>query len=152
MKKRINSVPKYTLKRISTEEEWDVTCPFDDLARMLEDDDIINMIKNAIEIDIIIQKLKDGYLDDGLTKLKKIRSIKPKSTLNKNYSLSNIKYLLLNNDIDKLNINDKFLNNLKYFFGEYCIFDNYIFQNGKLIRKSIDNKPIESKKIQLIKK
>ena len=30
------------------------------------------MIKNAIEIDIIIQKLKDGYLDDGLTKLKKI--------------------------------------------------------------------------------
>jgi hypothetical protein len=92
------------------------------------------------------------YSDQNLTKLKKIRSIKPKSTLSKNYSLSNIKYLLLNNDIDKLNINDKFLNNLKYFFGEYCIFDNYIFQNGKLIRKSIDNKPIESKKIQLIKK
>ena len=30
------------------------------------------MIKNAIELDIIIQKLKDGYLDDGLKKLKKI--------------------------------------------------------------------------------
>ena len=30
------------------------------------------MIKSAIEIDIIIQKLKNGYLDEGLKKLKKI--------------------------------------------------------------------------------
>ena len=30
------------------------------------------MAKNAIEIDIIIQKLKDGYLDEGLKKLEKI--------------------------------------------------------------------------------
>ena len=37
-------VPKYTLKRISTEEEWDVVCPFDDLARMLEDDDIVKVL------------------------------------------------------------------------------------------------------------
>ena len=30
------------------------------------------MIKSAIEIDIIIQKLKNGYLDEGLKKLEKI--------------------------------------------------------------------------------
>ena len=30
------------------------------------------MIKNPIEIDMIIQKIKDGYLDDGLKRLKKI--------------------------------------------------------------------------------
>lgn len=37
-------MPKYTLKRISTEEEWDVTCSFDDLAQMLEDDDITKVL------------------------------------------------------------------------------------------------------------
>lgn len=37
-------MPVYTLKRISTEEEWDVNCSFDDLAQMLEDDDIIKVL------------------------------------------------------------------------------------------------------------
>ncbi len=37
-------MPVYTLKRISTDEEWDVNVPFDDLARMLEDDDIIKVL------------------------------------------------------------------------------------------------------------
>lgn len=33
-------VPKYTLRRKSTGEEWDITVPFDELARQLEDEDI----------------------------------------------------------------------------------------------------------------
>ena len=37
-------MPVYTLKRISTEEEWDVNCSFDDLAQILEDDDIIKVL------------------------------------------------------------------------------------------------------------
>lgn len=38
-------MPVYTLRRKSTEEEWDVNIPFDDLAQMLEDDDIIRVLK-----------------------------------------------------------------------------------------------------------
>ena len=37
-------MPKYTLRRISTNEEWDVTCSFDDLAQYLEDDDIVKVL------------------------------------------------------------------------------------------------------------
>ncbi len=37
-------MPTYTLKRVSTGEEWDVSCPFDDLAQMLENDDIIKVL------------------------------------------------------------------------------------------------------------
>ena len=37
-------MPKYTLKRISTNEEWDVTCSFDELAQYLEDDDITKVL------------------------------------------------------------------------------------------------------------
>jgi hypothetical protein len=38
-------MPKYTLKRISTGEEWDVTCSFDELAHHLSiDDDIVKVL------------------------------------------------------------------------------------------------------------
>jgi hypothetical protein len=37
-------VPTYTLKRVSTGEEWNVHCPFDDLAQMLEDDDVVKVL------------------------------------------------------------------------------------------------------------
>ena len=33
-------MPVYTLRRKSTQEEWDVNIKFDDLAQLLEDDDI----------------------------------------------------------------------------------------------------------------
>ena len=33
-------MPKYTLRRISTGEEWDINVLFDELARQLEDEDI----------------------------------------------------------------------------------------------------------------
>ena len=33
-------MPVYTLRRKSTQEEWDVNVKFDDLAQLLEDDDI----------------------------------------------------------------------------------------------------------------
>jgi hypothetical protein len=37
-------MPLYTLKRISTGEEWDVNVPFDDLAQILEDADIVKVL------------------------------------------------------------------------------------------------------------
>lgn len=37
-------MPVYTLKRLSTGEEWDVNVPFDDLAQMLEDDDVVKVL------------------------------------------------------------------------------------------------------------
>jgi len=37
-------MPKYTLKRISTGEEWDVTCSFDELAQHLEDPDVTKLL------------------------------------------------------------------------------------------------------------
>lgn len=38
-------MPLYTLRRLSTEEEWDVNCSFHDLAPILEDDDIVRVLK-----------------------------------------------------------------------------------------------------------
>ena len=37
-------MPTYTLKRVSTGDEWNVVCPFDDLAQMLEDDDVVKVL------------------------------------------------------------------------------------------------------------
>lgn len=39
-------MPKYTLKRLSTGEEWDVNVPYDDLAQHLEDDDVVKVLSS----------------------------------------------------------------------------------------------------------
>jgi hypothetical protein len=40
-------MPKYTLRRISTNEEWDVNCSFHELAPILEDNDIVKVLSTG---------------------------------------------------------------------------------------------------------
>ena len=37
-------MPTYTLRKVSTGEEWDVSCSFHELAPMLEDDDVVKVL------------------------------------------------------------------------------------------------------------
>ena len=67
------SVPKYTLKRISTGEESDVTCSFDNLAQHLEDDDITKVLSTPAFASNTVSNLRragSGW-QDVLGKIKK---------------------------------------------------------------------------------
>lgn len=66
-------MPKYTLKRISTGEEWDVTCSFDDLAQHLQDDDVTKVLSTPAFASNTVSNLRragSGW-QDVLGKIKK---------------------------------------------------------------------------------
>jgi hypothetical protein len=66
-------MPIYTLRRISTEEEWDVNCTFHELAPMLEDDDVIKVLsvpKIVTGVGNLNSKTDDGW-KDTLGRIKK---------------------------------------------------------------------------------
>lgn len=66
-------MPTYTLRRISTGEEWDVNCSFDDLAQQLENDDIIKVLstpKIVTGVGTLHGKVPDGF-KDKLNQIKK---------------------------------------------------------------------------------
>ena len=66
-------MPTYTLRRVSTGEEWDVNCSFHDLAPMLEDDDVIKILstpKIVTGVGSLQSKVPDGF-KDKLNQIKK---------------------------------------------------------------------------------
>lgn len=66
-------MPTYTLRRISTGEEWNVNCSFHDLAPMLEDKDIIKVLstpKIVTGVGSLYSKVPDGF-KDKLNQIKK---------------------------------------------------------------------------------
>jgi hypothetical protein len=66
-------MPIYTLRRISTKEEWDVNCTFHELAPMLEDDDVIKVLsvpKIVTGVGNLNSKTDDGW-KDTLSRIKK---------------------------------------------------------------------------------
>lgn len=66
-------MPIYTLRRISTEEEWDVNCTFHELAPMLEDDDVIKVLsvpKIVSGVGNLNSKTDDGW-KETLGRIKK---------------------------------------------------------------------------------
>lgn len=68
-------MPTYTLRRVSTGEEWDVNCSFHDLAPMLEDDDVVKVLsvpKIVTGVGSLHSKVPDGFKD-------KLNDIKKKS-------------------------------------------------------------------------
>ncbi len=57
-------MPIYTLRKVSTGEEWDVNCSFHELAPMLEDDDILKVItppKIISGTGGVLSKTDDGW-------------------------------------------------------------------------------------------
>jgi len=66
-------MPKYTLKRKSTGEEWDVNVPFDELARLLEDDDITKVLSTPSFASNTVSNLRraGGEWQDHLNRIKK---------------------------------------------------------------------------------
>jgi hypothetical protein len=57
-------MPIYTLRKVSTGEEWDVNCTFHELAPMLEDDDILKVItppKIISGTGGVLSKTDDGW-------------------------------------------------------------------------------------------
>lgn len=68
-------MPTYTLKNIKTEEEWDVRCSAEELMPLLEDDDIIRILKmpNIVSgVGNLHSKVPHGFRD-------KLNDIKSKS-------------------------------------------------------------------------
>ena len=66
-------MPTYTLRRVSTGEEWDVNCSFHELAPMLEDEDIIKVLstpKIVTSVGTLHGKIPDGF-KDKLNQIKK---------------------------------------------------------------------------------
>ncbi len=66
-------MPIYTLRKISTGEEWNVNCTFHELAPMLEDDDIIKVLsvpKIVSGVGSNLSKTDDGW-KETLGKIKK---------------------------------------------------------------------------------
>lgn len=66
-------MPIYTLRKISTGEEWDVKCSFDDLAQILEDDDVMKVLstpKIVTGVGTLHSKVPDGF-KDKLNQIKK---------------------------------------------------------------------------------
>ncbi len=66
-------MPIYTLHKISTGEEWDVNCPFHELAPMLEDDDIVKVLsvpKIVSGVGNLNSKTDDGW-KETLGRIKK---------------------------------------------------------------------------------
>jgi len=66
-------MPKYTLKRKSTGEEWDVSVPFDELARLLEDEDITKVLSTPSFASNTVSNLRraGGEWQDHLNRIKK---------------------------------------------------------------------------------
>ena len=66
-------MPKYTLKRLSTNEEWNVSCSFDDLAQYLEDDDVVKVLSTpAFASDTVSTLRRAGSeWNDHLSRIKK---------------------------------------------------------------------------------
>ncbi len=66
-------MPTYTLKRISTGEEWDVNVPFDDLAQILEDDEITKVLATPSFVGSTTTNLRraGGEWQDLLGRIKK---------------------------------------------------------------------------------
>ena len=57
-------MPIYTLRKVSTGEEWDVNCSFHELAPILEDDDILKVItapKIISGTGGVLSKTDDGW-------------------------------------------------------------------------------------------
>ena len=66
-------MPIYTLRKISTGEEWDVNCTFHELSPMLEDDDVIKVLsvpKIVSGVGSNLSKTDDGW-KETLGKIKK---------------------------------------------------------------------------------
>lgn len=66
-------MPIYTLRKVSTGEEWEVNCSFHDLAPMLEDDDVIKVLsvpKIVSGVGTLHGKVPDGF-KDRLNQIKK---------------------------------------------------------------------------------
>jgi hypothetical protein len=66
-------MPTYTLRRVSTGEEWDINCSFHDLAPILEDDDVIKVLstpKIVTGVGSLQSKVPDGF-KDKLNQIKK---------------------------------------------------------------------------------
>lgn len=65
-------MPTYTLRKLSTEEEWDVNVTYDELKQILEDDDIVKVLstpKIVTGVGSLHGKVPDGFKD----KLKQIK-------------------------------------------------------------------------------
>ena len=65
-------MPTYTLRKLSTKEEWDVTITYDELKQILEDDDIVKVLstpKIVSGVGSLHAKVPDGFKD----KLKQIK-------------------------------------------------------------------------------
>ena len=88
------------------------------------------MIKSAIEIDIIIQKLKNGYLDEGLKKLKKI--IITNSNKNLIYKLFASVYFKKKNWENSIQYYKKILSFEDKKFGIYNNIGVALFNSGKI--------------------
>jgi hypothetical protein len=66
-------MPTYTLRKVSTGEEWDVNCSFHELAPMLEDDDIVKVLsvpQIVSGVGTLQSKVPEGFRD----KMKHIKS------------------------------------------------------------------------------
>ena len=65
-------MPTYTLRKLLTEEEWDVNVTYDELKQILEDDDIVKVLstpKIVTGVGSLHGKVPDGFKD----KLKQIK-------------------------------------------------------------------------------
>lgn len=65
-------MPIYTLRKLSTEEEWEVNVTYDELTQILRDDDIVKVLstpKIVTGVGSLHSKVPDGFKD----KLKEIK-------------------------------------------------------------------------------
>ena len=65
-------MPIYTLRKLSTEEEWEVNVTYDELTQILEDEDIVKVLstpKIVTGVGSLHSKVPDGFKD----KLKEIK-------------------------------------------------------------------------------
>ena len=65
-------MPIYTLRKLSTEEEWEVNVTYDELTQILEDEDIVKVLstpKIVTGVGSLHSKVPDGFKD----KLKQIK-------------------------------------------------------------------------------
>ena len=65
-------MPIYTLRKLSTEEEWEVNVTYDELTQILEDEDIVKVLstpKIVTGVGSLHGKVPDGFKD----KLKQIK-------------------------------------------------------------------------------
>ena len=65
-------MPTYTLRKLSSDEVWTVNIPYDELKKILEDDDIVKELstpKIVTGVGSLHSKVPDGFKD----KLKQIK-------------------------------------------------------------------------------